>query len=429
MSLIEYLHGLPTPERGNERRQFAGQARRAALVLALAALLTGRSEAAPTHQKKHRHGEAERAQAEKPPSGPLMIIVSIGSQHVSLYADGAFVARGPVSTGMHGHPTPVGVFSVIQKDRYHHSNIYSAAPMPYMQRITWSGVAIHQGVLPGYPASHGCIRTSTDFAVRLWGITKLGVRVIVSRNDIAPASIANPHLFALRSDPPPDVQPEPAVMRSQMPPGGVVPAADRVLADGENFNNPLELRGSEPAATPAAQPAAAEAAAPAPIDAAKAAADAAMLADTPRKPGLVSVFVSKKTGRLYVRQNNQPLFDVPVEIRDPDRPLGTHVFTALEPEKDGKNMRWSVVTMAGEAPAAAEHAVHHGRKSRLEREADIPVQKSSASAADALNRIDMPQEAVERISEMLTPGSSLIISDQPMSGETGRDTDFIILTH
>src|SRR5262249_1889271 len=169
------------------------------------------------------HGEAPRTQVEKPLSGPLMIIVSIGSQHVSLYADGAFVARGPVSTGMRGHPTPVGVFTVLQKDRYPRPNIYSPAPMPFMQRITWSGVAIHQGVLPGYPASHGCIRTSTDFAMRLWGITKLGVRVIVARSDVTPASISSPHLFTLRSDPSPEFKPEPAVARGE-PPGGAVPA-------------------------------------------------------------------------------------------------------------------------------------------------------------------------------------------------------------
>jgi hypothetical protein len=423
--LKEHVHDLSGPDRRGRRQRLAAQASHAVLVLALAALFAGRSEALPSHQKKHRHGEtANRAHAEKPLSGPLMIIVSIGSQHVSLYADGAFVARGPVSTGMHGHPTPVGVFTVLQKDRYHRSNIYSAAPMPYMQRITWSGVAIHQGVLPGYPASHGCIRTSTDFAVRLWGITKLGVRVIVSRGDIAPAVIANPHLFALRTDPPPDVKPEPAVLRVSDPPGGVVPATDRVLADGDDFNNPLELRGSAPAATPATEPAG-----PAPIDATKAAADAAMLAEPPRKGSTISVFVSKKTNRLYVRQNWQPLFDVPVEIRDPDRPLGTHVFTALEVEKDGKNMRWSVVTMPGDALAAAERPVRHGKKSRLERETEVPEQKPSASAGDALNRINIPQEAIERISEMLSPGSSLIVSDQPMSGETGTDTDFIILTH
>jgi hypothetical protein len=445
ISLIERTDESATPG----RRRVAARTARAAIVVAFATLLAGRAEAVPV-QKKHRHGEAaNHAQAEKPPSGPLMIIVSIGSQHVSLYSDGAFVARGPVSTGMHGHPTPVGVFTVLQKDRYHRSNIYSAAPMPYMQRITWSGVAIHQGVLPGYPASHGCIRTSTDFAIRLWGITKLGVRVIVSRSDVTPASISNPHLFALRSEPTPEFKPEPAVMRADIPPGGVVPAVARVVSDADTSNSPLGLRGTDSGTSPvAAEPAAAaptptlaadsgstpapaavaDPPGPAPIDAAKAAADAAMLVEAPRKPGTISVFVSRKTGRLYVRQNYQPLFDVPVEIRDPDRPIGTHVFTALDVDKDGKTLHWSVVTMPAEAAPRAEIQTHHGRKSHRERE-EIVEQRISPSPSEALNRVDMPTEAVDRISEMMSPGSSLIISDQPMSGETGRDTDFIILTH
>jgi hypothetical protein len=415
------------PMRAHGLRRIAAQVSAIALALAFFAAAAGRTEAAPTHQKRHRHGDvAHPAPAEKPPSGPLTIIVSIASQRVSLYADGAFVARGPVSTGTHGHATPVGVFTVLQKDRYHRSNIYSAAPMPYMQRITWSGVAIHQGVLPGYPASHGCIRTSTDFAIRLWGITKLGVRVIVARNDVAPAPISNPRLFTPRPDPAPVPQPEPAVVRGPTPAGTLVAAVDRPTADPTDFNNPMQLRGSEPIGTPVAQEAG-----PAPIDAAKAAADAAMLAETARKPGTVSVLVSKKAGRLYVRYNTEPLFDVPVEIRDPERPLGTHVFTALGADKDGKHTRWSVVTMPGDAPARAEPPRHGGRKSRQERNAEspLPEQKASPSAGEALNRIDMPQEAVERISEMLTPGSSLIVSDQPISGETGRYTDFIILTH
>jgi L,D-transpeptidase catalytic domain len=423
--LIQLVNGLSLADRlGGKQHPIAARAGRAALVLAFAALLAGRAEALPGQQKKHRHGEpAKRAATEKPPAGPLTIIVSIGSQRVSLYANGEFVARGPVSTGVRGHPTPVGVFTVIQKDRYHHSNIYSGAPMPYMQRITWSGVAIHQGVLPGHPASHGCIRTSTDFALKLWGITKLGVRVIVSRSDVVPASISNPHLFVLRSEPS-ELKPEPAVARGPAPPAVVVPAIERVSSDPAQVNKPVELRGTEEATAPAAP-------GPEPIDAAKAAADAAMLAETPRKPGTVSVFVSKKTGRLYVRLANQPLFDVPVEIRDPDRPLGTHVFTALGVDTDWKNMRWSVVTMPGAAAAAPRAEVRRsGRKTRHEREVEAPEPPRSAdNAADALKRIEMPREAVERVSELLTPGSSLIISDQPMSGETGRDTDFIILTH
>jgi hypothetical protein len=425
--LTHDVYGSPLADRtSGKRHPIAARVGQAALAFALAALFAGHAEALPGPQKKkHRHGEpAKHATAEKPPSGPLTIIVSIGSQHVSLYADGKFVGRGPVSTGVRGHPTPVGVFSVIQKDRYHRSNIYSAAPMPWMQRITWSGVAIHQGVLPGHPASHGCIRTSTEFAQRLWGITKLGARVIVSRSDVTPASISNSHLFALRSEPATEIKPEPALVRAPAPPAIVVPAVERVPADGADFKNRFELKGAETPAVPAADPAG-----PAPIDAAKAAADAAMLAEAPRKPGTVSVFVSRKTGRLYVRLSNQPLFDVPVEIRDPDRPLGTHVFTALDVDKDWKNMRWSVVTMPGDAAPRAE-VRRGGKKSRREREVEVPEPRvSAATAGEALNRIEMPREAVERISEMLTAGSSLIISDQPISGETGRDTDFIILTH
>ena len=128
--------------------------------------------------RKHRATRVKREKSEpkkeagfgEMPKGPLQLVVSISTQKVTLFSNGVRVAQGPVSTGVPGHPTPRGVFSVIEKDRYHHSNIYSGAPMPYMQRITWSGVALHEGVLPGHPASHGCIRMSHDFAKKLWPI-------------------------------------------------------------------------------------------------------------------------------------------------------------------------------------------------------------------------------------------------------------------
>src|SRR5512134_3339757 len=104
----------------------------------------------------------------------------------------------------------MGVFSIIQKHKMHRSNIYSGAPMPYMQRITWSGVALHAGVLPGYPASHGCIRLPTDFAVRLWDMTKMGVRVIVARRAVAPAEFAHPQLALLKKSAEPAPVAEPA---------------------------------------------------------------------------------------------------------------------------------------------------------------------------------------------------------------------------
>ena len=123
------------------------------------------------------------------PQGPLIIAISIEQQKVKVYDANGFFAESPISTGMKGHPTPMGVFSVIQKHKLHHSNIYSGAPMPYMQRITWSGVAMHAGVLPGYPASHGCIRMPMAFAVKMWNWTKMGARVVVTPGEMTPCEL------------------------------------------------------------------------------------------------------------------------------------------------------------------------------------------------------------------------------------------------
>jgi len=137
------------------------------------------------------------------PQGPLVIVVSIDRQKVTVYDTNGVFAESPVSTGMKGHSTPMGVFSVIQKHKFHHSNIYSGAPMPYMQRITWSGVAMHAGVLPGYPASHGCIRMPMAFAVKMWNWTRMGARVIVSPGQMSPQNFSHPLLASVRVPPQP----------------------------------------------------------------------------------------------------------------------------------------------------------------------------------------------------------------------------------
>ena len=150
------------------------------------------------HKHQHKHTKSDltkKSQSQDVRKGPLQIIISIADQRISLYENGALIARSSVSTGVEGHPTPLGVFSVISKQKWHRSNIYSAAPMPYMQRITWSGIALHAGNLPGYPASHGCIRVTNDFAIRLWHLTKRGTRVIIAHEDIRPVEITNPQLF------------------------------------------------------------------------------------------------------------------------------------------------------------------------------------------------------------------------------------------
>src|SRR5262247_4449938 len=133
--------------------------------------------------------------------GLLSVVISIDKQRLTLYSDGEPIAHSRVSTGVPGHPTPTGVFSIIQKDRWHRSNIYYNAPMYFMQRITWSGVAMHEGVVPNSPASHGCIRLPGAFARQMWGITRLGVRVIITHGEVTPVAISNERLFTLKHEP------------------------------------------------------------------------------------------------------------------------------------------------------------------------------------------------------------------------------------
>lgn len=166
----------------------------------------------PRRQRVRRNSSPKSEVAEKEtgakPQGPLIISVSIERQKVRIYDANGFFAESPVSTGMAGHSTPMGVFSIIQKHKFHHSNIYSGAPMPYMQRITWSGVAMHAGVLPGYPASHGCIRMPMAFAMKMWNWTKMGARVVVTPGEMTPASFSHPLLVTQKIVPQPPVAAE-----------------------------------------------------------------------------------------------------------------------------------------------------------------------------------------------------------------------------
>jgi hypothetical protein len=392
-----------------------------------------------------------------------------------------------VSTGQPGHPTPIGVFSIIEKDRYHHSNIYSGAPMPFMQRITWSGVAIHEGVLPGYPASHGCIRTSHDFAQRLWPVTKLGVRFVVARTEVAPAAFEHSKLFTPMQKPKePQIaintingsggQPvklaqaetsateravdgvvddvSPAVSVPQVGSAKAVEVAPGGQANEDTRTGTVEPRpgvespGALPAAdlrksveTPLAGEKATEAPAPAAVEPAKgdeftkpaptieapkpaAPPRTKAVADQPAKrSGQVAVFVSRKEKKIFVRQGMVPLFDMPITIDDPEAPLGTHVFTLLSDADEAT--RWNLMTI----PTDAGYASDYPRRRRgREPVAEIKPLKAPSTAAEALDRIQFPKEAVDRISELLIPGSSLVVSDDGLGRETGRGTEFIVLT-
>jgi hypothetical protein len=423
--------------------------------------------------RKARHAPNRRENVEptkdagfgEMPKGPLQIVVSINDQKVTLFSNGVRVAQGPVSTGVPGHPTPMGIFSIIEKDRYHHSNIYSAAPMPYMQRITWSGVALHEGVLPGYPASHGCIRMSHDFAQKLWPVTKLGVRVIVTRNQVAPVEFEHSKLFAPKLKPaapqaaaasdggrpvtpmrlaqatPTDAEGDAAKAVPDVPP---IESTPDVSAD-HNSAVAIPLPERAQVAAPAApvettragaQPRPVDAEAPrkgdvdtsAPvIDPPKPIAPRLKAADQPvKRSGQVAVFVSRKEMKMFVRQGFVPLFDTPITIDEPDRPLGTHVFTAMSLTDDGEGMRWNLMTVPTEQSAPTE--ARDGRRRASDPVKPIARIEPASTASQALNRIHMPKEAVERIDELLIPGSSLVISDDGLGRETGRYTEFIVVT-
>jgi L,D-transpeptidase catalytic domain len=438
-----------------------------------------------THVKRRGPGRKNSKAAEKAkkdpfgamPKGPLHIVISIDRQRLSLYSNGVHVADAPVSTGMPGYPTPTGVFSVIQKARFHRSNLYFDAPMPFMQRLTWSGVALHAGALPGYPASHGCVRLPSDFAQRLFAVTRLGARVIVARDAVSPVEFEHARLF-VRKERPPELLPVVELPADAASEGGPVKIAEAaaigMATDAVEGAAPVT---STAAATErvlrAAGVTAARAAAKAPeadaaswmtathargdalvtgelrpaIDAVETSAPAEPNASDPPKPdvvrppepprrtGPVAVYISRKDRKVYVRQGFEPLFDAPVTISDPDTPFGTHVFTAMEFKDDGARLRWTAVSMPAEPnvrqtqpPRGARKIADVLRERGHARMKAPPPSPGPQSASAVLDRVELPQAAIDRISELMSPGSSLVVSDHGLGSETGRGTDFIVVT-
>jgi hypothetical protein len=362
--------------------------------------------AVPRHKAKR---QARATKREQPvPQGPLHIIVSIAKQRVSVYANGTFVARAPVSTGVPDHPTPMGIFAVISKARWHVSNIYSGAPMPYMQRITWSGIALHAGKLPGYPASHGCIRLPEHFAMRLWGLSKIGARVIIARDEVAPVAIAHPRLPTPKK---PQNNPADALVAAAPAAGKIELVASVEIATAGKGGDGIKETGTIK---------------PAPL------AEIVQVMPRPQRQGPVQVFISRKQSKVFVRQDFKPLFEAPVTITEPDRPLGTHVFTAMQIQEDGAAMRWTAVTIPSGYARARDREGNRGTKlprAKQEKAVKFAAELAAApTAAAALDRIEIPQAALDRISRLLAVGSALIVSDNALSDETGIETDFIVLT-
>jgi lipoprotein-anchoring transpeptidase ErfK/SrfK len=480
---------------------------------------------------KQRDAETKnKDKSERAPTGPLFAVISLSGQHITVYdADGP-VARSRVSTGMAGHRTPTGVFSIIGRERYHTSNIYSGAPMPFMQRLTWSGIALHLGVVPNYPASHGCVRLPSAFAQELWGMTKIGERVVIVQDEAHPVDFSHPLLPTPKMQPPPGIAsagglPRDAAANTALT--QIATASNEVPATaltapvpGPKLLNPIEYArelkvkaaadaaDAAKAAKSAAETASVKAAAARrasadlravliarkqaeakvaakakAIDAAKtveateiaetakadaeaelasisrkvedaseaeAAAQADALAaqrawreataavgaaeqtgkEAGRRIASISILISRKSQKVYVRQGLRPVLDAPATIRDPDAPIGTHLFIASGVKADGATLTWSAITVPSSNSAESSDSERRSRKSgRDDKDAKRDVPLAPSTAAQALERVEIPADVKAQIAELLWLGSSLIISDRPLSGETSDvGTDIVVTT-
>ena len=520
---------------------------------------------APASARSDRDERLKQSRAATKPATPLKLIVSIRRQRVSIWDGMQKIAEAPISSGMSGHETPTGVFSILEKNRVHFSNLYNNAPMPFMQRLTWSGVALHAGALPGYPASHGCIRLPYSFAKQLFEMTRIGARVIVARDDVEPLPFTHPRLpvplppaekvadatpqSGFNQGTPASVDMLIGVGQAKAAPAGQpayepqrtrasVAAAraaelgrltdaiakaeiERDYAEAQAAATVVEARDAQARAAEARaslQPiTAARDAARRGLNAAEAqlasfvtrnrnivesgdgalselehqedelenrieaatfeiedlekdiaektqtirsladlatAADAQKLiaADEARRKAVavkdavaakvaaeraiqrsnlpITVFISRRSGKLTVRQGFEPLFEAEVSISEPEAPLGTHVFTALQYTSGDRNLSWNVVSLTA---AATEVVTKRARTARARGgkvidTVDVTRPQLPRTPDVALSRITIPNDVLERIAEYLSPGSTLMISDLDMSNETGRGTDIVLLT-
>ena len=428
-------------------------------IVTLAAMAALTALTADAAAKQARPAPPTEATAPREAGEPIMAIVSIKTQQVTFYDADGWILRAPVSTGIKGRETPAGVFAVVEKNKDHRSNMYDDAWMPHMQRITWNGIALHGGPLPGYAASHGCVRMPFGFAEKLFDKTRIGMRVIISPNDAAPVEFSHPALFVPNAE---AIAAAPAraetLAREAAEAAKAADEAKKAAATAarEAASLTASLRKLERLKTRAdAELASADKAlAAAKTDQAKAqaeerkqkaAAKAAEAGNAARhRQGRREVEARRRRRRKGRRQGgrdqegrhrqggdrgeararagldlHQPrdaealraaqhaqagagrggeVFDatieVPVTIRNPGKPIGTHVFTAMA--RNDAGLRWSAVTI-----------------------------DDGDDAKDALDRITIPQDVLDRIAPTALPRSSIIISDEPLSRETNYRTEFV----
>ena len=403
--------------------RFAKPVSKCLLMAAMGAVMLAEANAAPLPTLEQTKSEAVSQAA--PSGGPLHMVVSLKEQKLNLYRGSELVEVTPISSGKTGHATPTGVFSILEKRKKHFSNLYDNAPMPFMQRLTWSGIALHEGKLPGYPASHGCVRLPHDFAKSIFSQTDRGMHVVITNEVAQPQAIRHlaliqPHEYrtdvaSLSGNAAEDP------LRGTMDVGSKTDAVEDQVSRNPHFDKPLRMIVS--LNDPREQSRSLQ----------------RMLNDLGFDAGPVDGVIGRKTRaalrlfqegydlpvtgnlteglihRLYreagydqpqnatlrVRRNFRDVYEASVHVANPEREIGTHVFTALDFAEGDLSVDWIGLSAEGER---------------------------GGTSFDILDRLEIPVSARAELSKMLTPGSSLIMTDRGYARNTGLGTDFVVVT-
>ena len=372
---------------------------------------------------------AEGRQAEK----PVLAVVDLRQQKITVYDSAGPILEAPVSTGSQTYETPAGIFTILQKNRDHVSNLYEDAEMPFMQRITWSGIALHAGALPGHRASHGCIRLPYRFAERLFDLTSVGTRVVIAPNKADAMRVSHPLLASLQRDGAMATsasgveQAREAATEAREAAEAAAARAEKVAAAARRAEaaraRALKKLSAAEARVAAQKSGQAKVRAEAQVQklradasVATAAAEAATKLASPQLAELaaaeskarearlrawpVSILVSLKTQRIYVRQGFEPVLEMPAVIKDPKKPIGTHAFYATETGRGERG--WLSVALTKD-------------------------NKFGAGVRAVLDRLELPREVTEKLANSTWLGSALIVSDEAPYKETAAGTDFLVV--
>lgn len=387
-----------------------------------------------------------------PENEPLQIVVSIFEQRLAVYRGNQTIAESRVSSGKRGYSTPAGIYSILHKKKRHYSNLYRNAPMPYMQRLTWTGIALHgSDSVPSYPASHGCIRLPAGFASDLYGLTEIGAHVIVNGSMVAPAAIDHP------------VLPQPAPSRKYSPTMdqwrlriamGAVPKHNisSVISTAAMLapvRHRINFEKSRPKGAPLRILITRRTQRETVMDVQRllnrlghnaGVKDGVVGRDTRAAirrfqagngleetgavaPQLISALYEEAgqelplNGRLLVRSDFKPVFSAPISIRDETVPLGTHLLTATDFDRKAGVAIWNALTLENRL-SDTTRAIY----------GIDPDASEKAELSKTLDRITIPRDLREKLSDMLTPGSSIAITDNGPGRYTGWKTDFVVST-